>query len=407
VGLSFDFGLVPDCYSFIPTAYFCDRTPWYYCLPRGHVANVFHHTTIINNYIIGSRNRTVVNVGPGTQAIATVTRREIRKVTLRDSNPADATLIKADRLERDGKTLAVFRPSLPQQAAAPPPEITRRQQELRKRSEYLAKSEVVKRAIANERIPLTVPTTRDSNEAISPSRGTPLTTPRATGPVAGNHAAGGEVSRQVAPSQPHQAAEPLRVPAISRNPRSERRNADASSSSPLIVKQYPTESAPRHLAEVLPGTIESHSQGRDGRATVYSTPQNAQSEGRAQSNYRQPTMPPEGSRFGSQPQANPQVITPPVYRQEFRKPESAPAYNPSAPAVVGPRAAPPGFDPQPYHPPQNFSPPASSVPRTIEPSASRPSSPPPSHSPPPAVSQSQPAPSAAPSQSRNDSGRKR
>ena len=30
-------------------------------------------------------------------------------------------VIKADRLDRDGKTLAVFRPKLPQQAATPPP----------------------------------------------------------------------------------------------------------------------------------------------------------------------------------------------------------------------------------------------------------------------------------------------
>ena len=384
VNLGFDFGLVPDCYTFIPTAYFCDRTPWYYCLPRTHVLNVFHQTTIINNYIIGSNNRTIIHVGPGTNAIATVARREIRKVALRDSNPTSGTVIKADRLEGDGKTLTVFRPILPRQAAAPPPEIRRRQQELRKRSEFLANSDVVKRAAAaNDRKTVTTPAPRFSGETVSPSRGTPLITPKATGHLRDNSAASPEYSGTVDTGHARQAIGPsIQTPAISRNPRSERRNPEVTPSFPANVRPVQTEPAQRSLAEVSPGASQLSVPGHDGWRTR-NPPGNPQAEFRPQPTYQPPTAPAERPQFGYQQPANPQVITPPVFRQEGRKPESLPASH---------LPPPPGYVPTP--------------PRMIETPVARPSSPPPSYSPPPAVSHPQPAPSSAPSPSRSDSGRK-
>ena len=407
VTVGFDFGLVPDCYNFIPTAYFCDRTPWYYCLPRTRVVNVFNHTTIINNYIIGSNNRTIVHVGPGTDAIARVARHEIRKVTVRDMNPASSTLIKADRLDRDGKTLEVFRPRLPQQAPAPPPEITRRQQKLLKNSESIAKSEAVNLARQGTERKAFIAPPRASGETLSSSRGTPLVTPRATGSRPDSHVSGAENSPRIVTGQSPQAVAPTASssPVISRNPRSERRNSDASQSSSAIPKPYQAERTPRPLAEVSPGTFQSQVPAREERPNVYQPPQNPQPDFRPQERFRQPTFP--GDR--PQPNYHPQVITPPVYRQEDRKPElpsasrfsSPPAYNPSTPA---PRAADPGFNPPAYRPPQTFSPPAA-APRPIEVPAARPSSPAPSYSP-PAVSRPQPAPSAQPSPGRSDNGRK-
>src|SRR5207237_10930710 len=119
-----------------------DRTPWPHRLPTTQVVAIFNRTTIISNYIAGSNNRTVVNLGPGANAIAAVSRSEIRKVTLRDVNPNGGTLIKSDRLDRDGRTLAVFRPQLPKQASAPPAEITRRQPELRTKPDARLHSDV-------------------------------------------------------------------------------------------------------------------------------------------------------------------------------------------------------------------------------------------------------------------------
>ena len=416
VNVGFDFGLVPDCYTFIPTAYFCDRTPWYYCLPRTHVVEVFKHTTIINNYIIGSNKGPIVHVGPGTNAIATVARHEIRKVALRDSNPADGALIKADRLERDGKTLTVFRPSLPHQAAAPPPEITHRQQELRKRSEFLANSEVLKRAAAaNDRKTETTSAPRVSGETVFPSRGTPMAAPKTTGHLLDNPAGSPENSRAVDTGRARQAVEPpIRTPVISRNPRSERRNPNVTAASPVIARPFQTEPAQRSLAEVSPSASELPVPGQEERRTAYPPPQNPQPEFQRQPTYQPPIAPAERPQFGYPPAANPQVITPPVYRQEGRKLESPPAspfspppaYTPAAPTVVGPRAAEPGFSRPEYRPPQNISPPPNAAPRVIETPVARPSSPPPSYSPPPAVSHPQPAPSSAPSPSRSDGGRK-
>src|SRR5262249_41669760 len=149
------------------TARFCDRTPWHHRLPPTQVVTIFNNTTIINNYTAGSKNRTIVNLGPGENAIAAVSRSEIRKVTLRDANPSGGTLIRADRLDHDGRTLAVFRPQLPRQAATPPPEITRRQQELRTQSDTLVNSAAVRmaRAEAERKTPL-VPATRGSGRAV-------------------------------------------------------------------------------------------------------------------------------------------------------------------------------------------------------------------------------------------------
>jgi hypothetical protein len=408
VGVGFDFGLASDCYTFIPTSYVCDRTPWYHCLPRSQVINVFNHTTVINNYTTGPGHHGIVNVGPGTDAIARVTRSEIRKVTLRDVNPARGTLIKADRLERDGRALAVFRPNLPQQASAPPPEITRRQQEFRKQSESLARSGAVRTATAaNDRKTLVAPSNRASSESAPSVRGTPWVAPKAAGHVPTPHASDGGNSRQVVTAQPQRTMTPtVQAPAISANPRSERRSSGGSQSAPLIVRPSPSDSAPRPLAEVAPGTIDIRNRERGERAPVYAPQTSAQPEFRGQPIRREPGFQPYRSESVSPP-TGAQTITPPVNRQEGRTFELPPANSPGA-SVITPRAAEPRQSAPAYQPPQRFSaPPQTGPSRVIEAPVARPSSPPPAASPPPAVSRPQPAPSSAPSQSRGDTGRKR
>ncbi|PYK99471.1 MAG: hypothetical protein DME19_08530 [Verrucomicrobia bacterium] len=402
VGVGFDFGLVPDCFTFIPTTFFCDYRPWRHCIPRTQVVNIFHRTTIVNNYATGPNGNVIVNVGPGRNAIAAVTRTEIRKLALRDSSPAGGTVIKADRLDRDGKTLAVFRPKLPQQAATPPPQVLRHQQDLRNSGELLARSGGITRQSPNA--------TRGTLVVPSAGRGTPVT---ASKPVAGavdDPAARTESPRGTIASPPQQIARPsLNRPPVSTNPRSERRSSQTAQSAPAIVRRYQNEPAARSLAEASPNPIESSARNRGERSPVYQPPQ-AQPELRSPPIRREPisTVQP-----GYQPQSGSQVITPPVYRQEGRKFEP-PTYTPSTPAhpavappvSVAPRATEPRFSSPGYQPPQSFSPPAA-APRVIEaPVVARPSSPPPSYSPPPAPSHPQPAPSSSTAHSRSDGGRK-
>jgi hypothetical protein len=174
VGVGFDFGLGFDCFTFVPLNRFCDRTLWHHRVPRSQIVSIFNHTTIVNNYIRGNNNNVVVNVGPGTRGIAAASRTEIRKVALRDVHQAPGTLIKADRLDRDGSALAVYRPKLPDQKPNPPAEITRRQQEVRKKSEALAASDGVRLARAGSEQRTAAPSrTRSTGSATqnSPSSG--------------------------------------------------------------------------------------------------------------------------------------------------------------------------------------------------------------------------------------------
>jgi len=417
VGVGFDFGLVPDCFTFIPTARFCDRTPWHHRLPPTQVVAIFNRTTIINNYTAGSNNRTVVNLGPGANAIAAVSRSEIRKVTLRDVNPNGGTLIKSDRLDRDGRTLAVFRPQLPKQAAVPPPEITRRQQELRTKTDALVNSDVVRLARADaERKTSIAPATRGSARTVSPELRTSLIAPKPIDdPATGTHALRtGEGRRSIKETDPNAVESTTRAPAppaISRNPRTELRSPGQSSPAPVRPSRQEREARP--TVGVTPSTFESLRPGSDGRSVAIQPQQRPQPELRPQPSPRPTSVPAE------QPQLNyqPPPVNPPAFRQESRRVESgAPTFSPPAnarpqaqsitppPTVIQPRVPERRSSSPEYRPPQNnFSPPPATAPNVIQAPAIRPSSPAPSYSPPPAVSRPQPAPSSPPSQSRGES----
>jgi hypothetical protein len=78
VGMDFDFGLSADCFVFVDAGHFCDRHPRSFCVPHERVTQVYHQTTIINNYNVV--NNTVVNRGFGTERITSVTHRELQPV---------------------------------------------------------------------------------------------------------------------------------------------------------------------------------------------------------------------------------------------------------------------------------------------------------------------------------------
>jgi len=425
VGVGFDFGLVPNCFTFIPTARFCDRTPWHHRLPPTQVVSIYNRTTIINNYTGGPNNRTVVNLGPGENAIAAVSRREIRKVTLRDANPQGGTLIKPDRLDGDGRTLAVFRPQLPKQASVPPPEITRRQQELRAKTDTLVNSEVVRLARADaERKTTITPANHGSAGTEASGLRTPLVAPKTADAAIGTRSTRtSELRKSVSEPDRSTIESTTRAPvppAISRNPRSEVRNAGQSS--PALVRPSRQESESRPAGGVAPNAFEPLHQGSDGRSAAIQAQQRPQPGFRSEPGQRPYAIAEE------QPQVRYQSPTanPPAFRQENRRIESGttfpapPAYGrpagqsiTPAPGLNQPREPERRFSSPEYRPPQNnFAPPAATAPRVVEAPTIRPSSPPPSSSPPPVVSTPQPAssspppasrPSTPPSQSRGES----
>jgi len=405
VGVGFGFGLTADCYTFIPTARFCDRTPWHHRLPPKQVVGIYNHTTIINNYTRGSDNRTVVNLGPGENAIAAVSRSEIRKVTLRDASPNGGTLIKSDRLDRDGTTLAVFRPQLPKQSSAPPPEITRRQQELRTKTDALVNSQGVRLARADAESKMITPATRGTARTASPELRGSSVAPKPTDTAVGAQVGRNGVPRKSFSESGLNAVESTTkatLPsAISRSPRSESRNAGQSS--PTLVRPSRQEREVRPTVGVTPNSVESVHPGGNGHSVAIQAQESPQLDTRPQPGQRPAVLAEEQTQFRQQPQ----LADRPALRQENRRFESGtgmisvpPASRPGGQSITPPNMIQPQqsdrrFSSPEYRPPQsNFSPPANVAP-TI-----RPSSPAPSQSPPPAAAPAQPAPASPPPASR-------
>ena len=118
VGFSFDFGIGINCYTFVPLTRFCDARPYRHRLPSHQVTQVFNNTTVINNYGSGNHN-TVINHGIAPERISAASGNPIRKVAVRDAIAGRDRGGRNERLESDGRTLAVHRPQIPENRIAP------------------------------------------------------------------------------------------------------------------------------------------------------------------------------------------------------------------------------------------------------------------------------------------------
>jgi len=84
VSVGFGFGLAANCFTFVPTRYFCDPHPHHYRVAARDETRIYNQTTIINNFNFDSHNRTIINNGIGVQRIAEITRTPIHPVPMRD-----------------------------------------------------------------------------------------------------------------------------------------------------------------------------------------------------------------------------------------------------------------------------------------------------------------------------------
>jgi hypothetical protein len=84
VSIGFNFGLAVNCFTFVPTRYFCDPHPRHYRVAARDETRIYNQTTVINNFNFDSHNRTIVNNGIGVQRITDVTRTPIRPVPVRE-----------------------------------------------------------------------------------------------------------------------------------------------------------------------------------------------------------------------------------------------------------------------------------------------------------------------------------
>lgn len=111
VGVGFDFGFSVNHFSFIAWDRFCDRNPFYYLAPAVQVRNIYNQTTIINNY--SSANNTVINNGVPAHRVAALARTQLQPVLIKDAPASSSTVVKPDRLEKNGSQLVIYRPQLP------------------------------------------------------------------------------------------------------------------------------------------------------------------------------------------------------------------------------------------------------------------------------------------------------
>jgi hypothetical protein len=105
----FSFGLTANHFQFIRTSHFFEHDLARQILPRDHATRIFDHAIASTGII--SRGTTVVNNGIPREHVATATRADIRPVSLHNVTPAAGVGIR-ERFERNGRTLAVFRPDI-------------------------------------------------------------------------------------------------------------------------------------------------------------------------------------------------------------------------------------------------------------------------------------------------------
>jgi hypothetical protein len=379
VSIGFDFGLERDCYTFIPTRRFCDRTPWRHAVPHTRIGNAYNQTTIINNINVNPHN-TLINEGPGRERIASITRSEVRKVNLRDVPSNTARAIPSDRLDRSGKDLAVYRPfnaTLPAASSRAPDrhEVAKTETSLSPRGA----------AMENTPSATTVHSVRNLNTPLPHTAVTPLS--------------GGTGNRVPTVSAPPLAAKPG----------VETRSADTSGGRRVLSTPAPVSAAPTpRFAQPAPASVNP-SPFTSSATTIRSTPSSSQViPTRATASQPSPIAAPLVNQQPPQTIYRAPVATLPS-RQEVSKPQiiSAPAsQNYSAPAPAAVRSAPayspgPAIQSVPRYSPgtpppqavratpgistgQSFTPP----PRASEPAARAPaiSTPHPAAAPPPASS---------------------
>ncbi len=106
VSMSFGFGLGASAYAFVPWGNFCAPQPYRYCAPTSRAAHIYNHSTPVNHFENGGNGR-VNNRGIAPDRVREFSRTEVRTVSLRDQAGRTA---RAERIDRDGRTLAVHRP---------------------------------------------------------------------------------------------------------------------------------------------------------------------------------------------------------------------------------------------------------------------------------------------------------
>jgi hypothetical protein len=121
----FSFGLGADHFRFVHSSHFLAHDLGRHVLPRDHTARIFDHTLASTG--IEFHNHRVVNNGISRDHVATATHANIVPVTLHNVSPSAGIGVR-ERFERNGRTLAVYRPDVQPRTPARTPTVARENQ---------------------------------------------------------------------------------------------------------------------------------------------------------------------------------------------------------------------------------------------------------------------------------------
>ena len=367
VGFNFDFGLARHHYTFIPFTRFCDRNPHYYSLAPTVVQNVFNQTTVINNIQIN--NNVVVNGGISADRIASLTRTEIRKVSVREAAPQEQSLSRLDKLEKSGNDLVIYRPVLNPNAPVKPVTLTNSKGETRTElvpAGALAGQKIAGRPVydtTSTGVPVltgytTEPPARPASANVVVINNTIATTPQpapavppaATAPNASNA------------TEPNRAG---RIFGINRNNTVAQRAEESSARQPTVIIPNPADNS-LFRPMTPPQPVTSTAQVLTPPTPVSTSPPSSTRREVSKPQPYQPAPAPTPTRLPTQssPAPNPNTVQPP-----------APAASPAPPRPTAPAYTPvpttPSYQPAPPRPTVVISPP----PQPSSAPASNPSSP--------------------------------
>ena len=123
-GLNCDFGLRANDYAFVPCNRVLSTNIGSELLPQSRVTNIFNTSVTINNTYV-YKDKHIVNEGLAVDRVAAQTHQAIRPVHLNDSRFSAGQPIPHE--QRNGNTLAAFRPTIQPRAPITPAVIQERQ----------------------------------------------------------------------------------------------------------------------------------------------------------------------------------------------------------------------------------------------------------------------------------------
>jgi hypothetical protein len=109
VAATFDFGLTPSCFTFVPFRNFCDHRLTHHIVARNQVDTIFHRTIVSTRVQV--HNHIVINNGLPADRVTAATHTDLHPVAVRQFRGTAARGLHLEHLEAGGSVLTVGRPS--------------------------------------------------------------------------------------------------------------------------------------------------------------------------------------------------------------------------------------------------------------------------------------------------------